>query len=71
MKLSFWRRKPVDQSGAPVAPAGPTQPSVIQAPTTTTHSQTMEDNAVVLWAQSWLIDFTDAFLIRICQFCLM
>jgi hypothetical protein len=31
----------------------------------------MEDNAVVLWAQSWLIDFTDAFLIRICQFCLM
>ena len=62
MKLFFWRRKSV-------APSGLTQPTVIQTPTA--HHQTMEDNAVVLWAQRWLIDFTDAFLIRICQFCLM
>jgi hypothetical protein len=31
----------------------------------------MEENIVVLWAQTWLIDFTDAILVRICQFCLM
>ena len=58
MKL-FWQRKSV-------APDGPTQPIVKP---TTTHN--MESNKVVLWAQRWLIDFTDAFLIRICQFCLM
>jgi hypothetical protein len=31
----------------------------------------MESNKVVLWAQTWLIDFSDAILVRISQFCLM
>jgi hypothetical protein len=63
MKSFFWQRNPV-------APAAPTQPAVIKT-STTTHHQTMEDNAVVLWAQRWLIDFSDAILVRLCQFCLM
>ena len=50
-----------------VNPAGPVPP----AAKTTTVSLDMESNKVVLWAQTWLIDFTDAILIRICQFCLM
>src|SRR5437868_1277155 len=52
----FWRR-----------PAGPTQP--VAKPTIT--NQDMENNKVVQWAQTWLIEFTDAILVRICQFCLM
>lgn len=55
-RFLFWQRKP--------RPAGP-----VAKPITTTHD--MESNRVVLWAQTWLIDFTDAILVRICQFCLM
>jgi hypothetical protein len=58
-RFLFWRRK--------VNPAGPVPPAAKQ----TTISLDMESNKVVLWAQRWLIDFTDAILVRICQFCLM
>ncbi len=56
-RFLFWRR-----------PVGPAAPPVAK-PTITNHD--MESNKVVLWAQTWLIDFTDAILVRICQFCLM
>jgi len=55
-RFLFWRRK-----ADPVAPA--TKPTII--------NHEMEDNAVVLWSQRWLIDFIDAFLMRWCQFSLM
>src|SRR5258707_10501761 len=58
-RFLFWRR--------PADPSGPIQPAVKPAVV----NQDMESNKVVLWAQTWLIDFSDAILVRICQFCLM
>jgi hypothetical protein len=51
----FWKRK-----------AKPAKQPVVA---TTNHD--MENNRVVRWTQTWLIDFSDAILVRICQFCLM
>src|SRR5882762_6412593 len=58
-RFLFWRRKAVD----PAAPVSMARPMA-------THHD-MESNTVVQCAQICLIDFTDAILVRICQFCLM
>lgn len=55
MQLSFWKRK--DKSA--------------KQPVVATSITDMENNRVVRWAQTWLIDFSDAILVRLCQFCLM
>jgi|SRR5579859_289407 len=58
-RFLFWWR--------PAGPSAPVPP--VAKPAVTNYD--MENNVVVQWAQTWLIEFTDAILVRLCQFFLM